>query len=91
MHRFFDDPVRTQGPRPRISDRLREVRIERYGEFGTAALADELGVPARTWENYERGVTVPGEVMLKFLSHTGVRPDWLLTGSGHRYAFDLAN
>jgi hypothetical protein len=91
MKHFFDDSVASHDSRSRINDRLRAVRIERYGEFGVLALADELGLPARTWENYERGVTVPGEVMLRFLSLTGIRPEWLLTGSGNRYAFDLAH
>jgi hypothetical protein len=43
-----------------------------------------LSLPARTWMNYERGVTVPGEVLLRFLDTTGTNPHWLLTGEGKR-------
>lgn len=89
--RFFEEPLASHESSSRISDRLRIVRIEKYGEFGAPALADEIGVPARAWENYERGVVMPGETMLRFLSLTGVRPEWLLTGAGSRYAFDRSN
>jgi hypothetical protein len=39
----------------------------------------------RTWTNYERGVTIPAEVILKLIDATGVSPGWLLTGRGDRY------
>jgi hypothetical protein len=44
-----------------------------------------LGIPIRTWYNYESGVTVPGEVILRFVELTGVDPNWLLHGEGPRY------
>jgi SOS-response transcriptional repressor LexA len=68
-----------------ISGRLRDVRQELFGEHGGPELARRLGLPARTWYNYESGVTVPGEVLLNFISHTGVNPLWLLSGQGPRY------
>ncbi|RUL89268.1 helix-turn-helix domain-containing protein [Tautonia sociabilis] len=68
-----------------ISLRLREVRQELFGEHGGPELARRLNLPARTWYNYETGVTVPAEVLLAFIDQTGVNPIWLLSGSGPRY------
>ena len=69
-----------------ISGRLREVRQERFGEHGGPELARRLGLPARTWYNYETGVTVPAEVLLCFLEQTGTNPIWLYSGEGPRYS-----
>jgi len=64
---------------------LRRVREETYGENGLPLLAESLGIPARTWFNYEAGATVPAVVILRFIKLTRVRPDWLLTGDGPRH------
>ena len=42
-----------------LSDRLRSLRTDFYGERGGPDLARTLGIPVRTWYNYENGVTVP--------------------------------
>lgn len=68
-----------------VSSRLRDVRQEIFGEHGGPELARRLGLPARTWYNYETGVTVPAEVLLSFIEQTGVNPIWLLSGKGPRY------
>src|SRR5262245_37453530 len=68
-----------------ISNRLRDVRQELFGEHGGPELARRLNLPARTWYNYETGVTVPAEVLLAFIDQTGVNPVWLLTGDGPKY------
>jgi DNA-binding transcriptional regulator YiaG len=68
-----------------LARRLKEVRVECYGEKGATELARALGVPARTWYNYERGVTVPAEVRLRFIELTGAEPAWLLHGRGGKY------
>ena len=68
-----------------LSRRLREVRQELFGEHGGPELARRLNLPARTWYNYETGVTVPAEVLLGFIEQTGVNPTWLLNGDGPRY------
>jgi len=68
-----------------ISGRLREVRQELFGEHGGPELARRLNLPARTWYNYETGVTVPGEVLLAFMEQTGTNPIWLLNGEGPKY------
>jgi len=44
-----------------------------------------LGLPARTWWNFENGVTIPGDILLRFLQHTNADAHWLLTGEGDKY------
>lgn len=68
-----------------LSRRLRDVRQELFGEHGGPELARRLGLPARTWYNYETGVTVPAEVLLAFIDQTGANPAWLLSGDGAKY------
>ena len=67
-----------------IAVRVRRIRQDIYGEDGLENLAEMLGVPAQTWRNYERGVTMPAELLLKFIVLTGADPSWLLTGDGKR-------
>jgi hypothetical protein len=68
-----------------LAERLRAVRIDLYGERGGPELARQLEIPNRTWYNYEIGVTVPAEILLRFLELTGVEPHWLLTGEGPQF------
>jgi len=68
-----------------LSGRLKEVRQELFGDHGGPELARRIGLPARTWYNYETGVTVPAEVLLGFIEETGVSTLWLLTGEGPKY------
>lgn len=63
-----------------LADRLRQIRSELYGERGGPELARRLGIPVRTWYNYEIGVTVPAEVVLRLVELTSVDPIWLLHG-----------
>lgn len=72
-----------------ISSRLREVRQDLFGEHGGPELARRLNLPARTWYNYETGVTVPAEVLLNFIEQTGTNPIWLLSGEGPKYRRSL--
>jgi hypothetical protein len=67
-----------------LGRRVHEIRQHLYGEDGLDALARALRIPAPTWLNYERGVTMPAEVLLDFLKVTGVDPHWLSTGEGER-------
>jgi phage repressor protein C with HTH and peptisase S24 domain len=48
-------------------------------------MARRLGIPVRTWYNYEGGVTVPAEVILKIIELTTVEPVWLLHGEGPKF------
>jgi hypothetical protein len=66
--------------------RLRQVRVELYGEDGGPMLAKDLRLPLRTWMNYESGVTIPGAVVLRFIELTGANPHWLLTGEAPQYS-----
>ncbi|WZO96151.1 S24 family peptidase [Isosphaeraceae bacterium EP7] len=68
-----------------ISRRLREIRQEMFGEHGGPELARRLNLPARTWYNYETGVTVPAEVLLGFIEQTSTNPLWLLSGEGAKF------
>ncbi|MFI5459720.1 MAG: S24 family peptidase [Isosphaerales bacterium] len=68
-----------------LSRRLRDIRQEIFGEHGGPELARRLNLPARTWYNYETGVTVPAEVLLGFIEQTGANPMWLLNGEGSRF------
>lgn len=69
----------------RLSERLHEIRVELFGERGGSEMARRLNLPVRTWYNYEAGVTVPAEVLLRFMELTSVEPMWLLHGRGAKY------
>jgi hypothetical protein len=68
-----------------LAERLKKIRVELFGEHGGPKLAQLLGIPARTWYNYEMGVTVPAEAILRFIEVTSVEPRWLLSGQGEKY------
>jgi hypothetical protein len=70
--------------RTEIARRIRETRQDLYGENGLPILTEALNLSPRTWLNYKRGVTIPGDVLLQFLKATGTDPHWLLTGEGNR-------
>lgn len=73
-----------------LSERLREIRIELHGERGGSEMARRLNLPIRTWYNYESGVTIPAEVMLRFVELTSVEPLWLLHGKGPKFRANTA-
>ena len=68
-----------------LAERLKEIRVEMFGEHGGPEIARRLKIPGRTWYNYEMGVTVPAEVILRFIDVTSVDPRWLLFGLGDKY------
>src|SRR5438270_3465984 len=65
-----------------LAGRLAALRLELFGERGGPEMARRLGIPVRTWYNYEGGVAVPAEVILKIVKLTSVEVDWLLEGQG---------
>ncbi len=73
------------GIKNNLARRIREVRLELYGENGGPLLAESLKVPFRTWMNYENGCTIPATSILRFIEVTNTNPHWLLTGSGEKY------
>ncbi len=68
-----------------LASRVRMIREEMFGEHGGPLLAQEIGVPFRTWVNYEEGCTIPAQVILRFIEVTSADPHWLLTGDGDAY------
>lgn len=68
-----------------LARRLREVREVLYGADGIPALSLTLGLPPRTWSNFERGIMAPADVILRFLQVTDASPHWLLSGEGDRF------
>lgn len=68
-----------------LAERLRSIRAELFGERGGPELARRLGIPVRTWYNYEAGVTVPAEVVLRIIELTSLEPSWLLSGKGPKF------
>jgi hypothetical protein len=67
-----------------LARRVREIR-EAFDSEGGHDLAASLGLPARTWWNYEAGCTMPATVLLELIELTGAHPHWLLTGEGEPY------
>ncbi len=68
-----------------LASRLANLRLELFGERGGPEMARRLSIPVRTWYNYEGGVTVPAEVVLKIIELTSVEPAWLLNGKGPKF------
>ncbi len=68
-----------------LAERLGALRAELFGERGGPELARQLNLPVRTWYNYESGVTVPAEVILKIIELTAAEPMWLLHGKGPKF------
>jgi hypothetical protein len=68
--------------------RIREIRLELYGEHGGPLMAEALQIPFRTWLNYEGGCTIPAHSILRFIELTRANPHWLLTGHGEKYKTD---
>lgn len=64
---------------------IRRVRMEQFSARGGPELARHLGIPRQSLDDYELGVTVPAEVVLKLLEDAAVEPRWLLTGEGSPY------
>jgi hypothetical protein len=69
-----------------LAQRITALRIELFGPRGGPELARRLGIPTRTWYNYEGGITVPGEILLKIVEVTSVEPMWLLHGRGPKFS-----
>jgi hypothetical protein len=68
-----------------LAERLAALRSELYGDRGGPEMARRLGIPVRTWYNYEGGVTVPAEVILKIIELTSVEAGWLLHGDEPKF------
>ena len=69
-----------------FAHRIRDVRVDCFGEDGLPLLAALLDLPVQTWENYEGGVTMPAVVVLRLIELTGVNPAFLLRGRKPKYS-----
>jgi hypothetical protein len=69
-----------------IAGRLAALRLAIFGERGGPEMARRLNIPARTWYNYEKGITVPAEIILQIIKQTSVEAGWLLDGTGLMFA-----
>jgi hypothetical protein len=74
--------------RREIARRVREIRVDLYGEQGAPFLATAIHLPTPTWLNFEAGCTIPAQVILRFIDLTSANPHWLLTGRGAKYLDD---
>jgi hypothetical protein len=80
-----------RGDTDQVMSRVREIRLDIFGDRGLANLAQAMNIPAKTWENFENGVAMPALILLRFIELTGVEPHWLLTGDGNRYRVPCLN
>jgi hypothetical protein len=83
---FFRGSTRMGRHQDRLAHRVRQIRIERFGELGVPVIADLLHLFSLTWINYESGCTIPAQVILHFVEVTDAHPHWLRTGEGERYS-----
>ena len=74
-----------QALRSELATRVRQIRVELFGEHGGPLLAEKLRLPFRTWHHYEEGCTIPAHSILRFIEVTEADPHWLLTGEGEKY------
>jgi hypothetical protein len=83
------DPSRPSSGRHRaLGERLLQARVTHFGADALPELSRQLGVPERTWRNYEAGIVMPADVMLRFMVLTGLTACELLqdgspVGEGH--------
>ena len=81
----FDSTGPSRPSKSVLASRIRSIREEIYGEHGVPEIAEKLGLPLDTWRDFERGATIPGEILLCYLELTGADPLWLLTGVGAKF------
>jgi len=67
----------------KIMTRIRLFR-ESIGVNQTT-FANEIGIPRTTLINYEKGVSIPVDLLLKLKKKYGLNIDWLLTGEGEMF------
>lgn len=74
---------RTEEPPQDIAARLREIRD--HVSVGQQEFAEQLRVPARTYQAYERAESWLSSAILRALAERGFDVNWLLTGSGQMH------
>ena len=76
--------LESRGACSTLSERIRAVRLDLFGECGGPMLATLLGVTQRKLMRMEAGGPMPDWLILKLIEVTGANPDWLLSGEGPR-------
>ena len=74
-----------------MARRVRQVRVERFGEGGVPIVADLMCIPARTWRSFEAGARIPTPALRRFHELTGTSPRWLRTGQWPRWMPNKCN
>jgi transcriptional regulator with XRE-family HTH domain len=63
------------------------VRLAReHLKISQKDLAEALGIHYRTFQDQERGKTVPSAIVLQHLTSLGINGQWLLTGEGSMHS-----
>jgi hypothetical protein len=73
-----------------LADRLRQLRLEIFGEYGAPILARQLGIATRLWLGYETGRTVPATILIRLVEMTPIDAAWLLNGRGPMYRTSIS-
>jgi hypothetical protein len=69
-----------------LSDRIRAIRIDRFGDEGASVLASLMGIPEAKLTRMETHGPIPGHLILAFIEVTDASPGWLLSGAGEWYS-----
>jgi hypothetical protein len=76
--------------RAEIGARLRKLRFTVAGLRGSrlnlSSLCQRVGVSVSSWPNWEKGATMPPEILLRVIVEFHIRPEWLLTGIGTMFS-----
>lgn len=71
-----------------LNERIRKVRLEKFGERGKSKLCDILdGMPTSTYQLYEEDTKPPGDFLKLFCSKLNINYYWMMEGKGE---IDLA-
>lgn len=63
-----------------IGERLKAVRARL--EYTQKGIAQAAGSKLRSWQDYEKGLKVPGSQVIAGLVGLGINANWVLTGEG---------
>lgn len=70
-----------------ISGRLKQIR-EALGHT-QSSVAEAIGSKLRSWQQYEKGTSLPGSQVIAGLADLGVNANWVLTGKGEMLIADI--
>jgi hypothetical protein len=76
----------TRGEHTTLSERIRAIRIDRFGDDGASVLANLMGIPESKLTSMETHGPIPGHLIVAFIVVTDASPGWLLSGEGEWYS-----